>query len=194
MMAMTTRSSIKVNPVCWHPRRNAPDMAFRSWPSSRREWRSLITGPENTRSGRDRLAGYRAAHAAAGTPVDDALVRCESLTTAFAFAETQRLLALPRPPTAIIAGGNLMLAGVLRALGILGRRVPADISVLSSGDTELAELASPPVTVVRWDLPEYGRTTARLMLHRLHSPQDPPRRIVVPCELVLRKSCAAPRR
>jgi LacI family transcriptional regulator len=155
---------------------------------------ALITGPLNTRSGRDRIAGYRAAYDVAAVPVDDALVRCESLTTAFAFTETQRLFSLPQPPTAVIAGGNLMLAGVLRALGILGRHVPSDVSVLSSGDTDLAELASPPVTVIRWDLAEFGREAARLMLHRLHNRDVAPRRIVVPCELVLRKSCATPAR
>jgi LacI family transcriptional regulator len=155
---------------------------------------ALITGRLATRSGRDRVSGYRAAHAAAGAPVADDLIRCESLTTSFAFTETQRLFALRDPPTAVIAGGNLMLAGVLRALGILGRAVPSDVSVLSSGDTELAELASPPVTVIRWDLAEFGREAAKLILDRLQNRGAPARRIVVPCELVLRRSCACPAR
>jgi LacI family transcriptional regulator len=155
---------------------------------------AMITGTINTRSGRDRVGGYRAAHTAVGLTVDEALVRCESLTTAYAFSETQRLLSLREPPTAIIAGGNLMLAGVLRALGLLGRAVPGDISVLSSGDTELAELAAPPVTVVRWDLVQFGREAANLILNRLQNPHDPTRKVVIPCELVLRKSCAAPAR
>lgn len=153
---------------------------------------ALITGRTDRRSGRDRVAGYRAAHAAAGLAVDEALLRCGSLSTAFAFAETQRLFSLAAPPTAIVAGGNLMLAGVLRALNLLGRAVPGDVSVLSSGETELAELAAPPVTVVRWDLAAYGREAAMLMLNRLKNPQDPPRKIVIPCELILRKSCAPP--
>ena len=155
---------------------------------------ALVTGRLATRSGRDRVAGYRAAHAAGGVRVDDALIRCESLTTSFAFTETQRLFSLSEPPTAIIAGGNLMLAGVLRALGILGRAVPSNVSVLSSGDTELAELASPPVTVIRWNLAEFGREAAELILHRLQNRNAPARRVVVPCELVLRKSCAPPPR
>ena len=70
--------------------------------------------------------------------------------------------------------------------------MPGDVSVLSSGETELAELVAPPVTVVRWDLAAYGREAATLMLNRLKNPQDPPRKIVIPCDLVLRKSCAPP--
>jgi len=155
---------------------------------------ALVTGSTQTRSGRDRAAGYRAAFSAAGMPVDEALLRCESLTTAFAFDETQRLFALAKPPTAMIAGGNLMLAGVLRALKILGQTIPEDVSVISSGETELAELASPSISVVRWDLAAFGRQAAALMLGRMREPEQPPRRIVVPCELALRKSCASPRR
>ncbi len=153
---------------------------------------ALITGTTNTRSGRERVAGYRAAHVDAGIPVDEALLRCESLSTAFAFSETQRLLAMTAPPTAIIAGGNLMLAGVLRALNLLGRAVPRDVSVLSSGETELAELAAPPVAVIRYDLAAFGRAVASTILHRLKNPQDAPRQVIMPCKLVLRESCAPP--
>lgn len=155
---------------------------------------ALVTGSTQTRSGRDRAAGYRAAHAAAAVPVDEALLRCESLTTEFALEETKRLMALANPPTAIIAGGNLMLAGVLRALKALGKAIPADISVISSGATELAELASPPVTVIRWDLAAFGREAANLMLHRVSNPAAPARKVIVPCELALRDSCAGPSR
>lgn len=155
---------------------------------------ALVTGGTQTRSGRDRAAGYRAAYAAAAMPVDEALIRCGSLTTAYAFAETQRLLAASNPPTAVIAGGNLMLAGVLRALKQLGKAIPGDVSVISSGETELAELASPPIGVIRWDLAAFGREAAGLMLERMKNPEAPPRRVIVPCELVLRESCAPPRR
>jgi LacI family transcriptional regulator len=155
---------------------------------------ALVTGSTQTRSGRDRAAGYLAAHDAAGIPVDDALLRCESLTTAFAFSDTQRLFSRPDAPTAIIAGGNLMLAGVLRALKIVGRSIPGDVSVVSSGETELAELASPPVTVIRWDLAAFGAEAARLVLQRVRDAAAAPRRVVVPCELLLRNSCAPPRR
>ncbi|HEX2116681.1 MAG TPA: LacI family DNA-binding transcriptional regulator [Alphaproteobacteria bacterium] len=155
---------------------------------------ALLTGSTRTRSGRDRAAGYRAAHAAVGIPLDESLLRCESLTTAFAFEETQRLFALEKPPTAIIAGGNLMLAGVLRALKLLDQSIPDDVSVISAGETELAELATPSVTVIRWDLVAFGHEAATLMLQRVSNPDAPHRRIVVPCELVMRKSCAAPPR
>lgn len=150
---------------------------------------AIITGSQTTRSGRERIAGYRAALSAAGIRVDASLIRSESLTTAYAVSETQSLMQLRRPPTAIISGGNRMLVGVLRALRMMGRRIPQDVSVISSGETEVAELASPAITVIRWDLREFGRNAAELLLERIESPDAPARHIVSSTDLILRKSC-----
>jgi LacI family transcriptional regulator len=154
----------------------------------------LITGGPGNRTGREKVRGFLRAFAEAGLPEDGALVRAESLSLDYAFSQTQRLLDLPSPPTAIIAGGNLMLAGVLRAVRLRELRVPEDLSLVSTGDTELAELATPPVTVVRWDLSAVGRHAAELLLSRL-SGEAPtlPRRVQIPTEVVLRASCASPK-
>lgn len=154
---------------------------------------ALITGTSTTRSGRDRLSGYREAFAAHSARLDEALICCGQLTTAFAFAETRRLFAARRPPTAVIAGGNRLLTGVLRALALGGRSIPGDVSVVSSGDTELAELAAPPITVIRWDLAAFGQQVAELLLHRLRHRLEVPRYVVMNTELLLRASCAPPR-
>jgi LacI family transcriptional regulator len=54
-------------------------------------------------------------------------------------------------------------------------------------------LASPPISVVRWNLASIGSTCAVLLLDRLKGRAPPePRRIVVPTEFVIRGSCAAP--
>ncbi len=139
------------------------------------------------------MRGFLDAFARAGLPAEGALVRAESLSADYAFAQTQHLLDLAAPPTALIAGGNLMLSGVLRAARTRDLRVPDDLSLISTGDTELAELATPPVTVVRWDLPAVGRHAAALLLSRLLNEAPPtPRRIELPTEIVLRRSCAPP--
>jgi LacI family transcriptional regulator len=123
------------------------------------------------------------------------MLRLESLSSEYAFSETQALLSMENPPTAIIAGGNLMLAGVLRATHMLNVKIPRGLSIICSGDTELAELATPPVTAVRWDLGAVGREAVKLLIGRLEGALVPPRtRIEVPNEIVLRKSCASPRR
>jgi LacI family transcriptional regulator len=152
---------------------------------------ALITGGQTNRAGRERLGGFVDAFREANVAIDPAMLRLESLSSDYGFRETQALLKLQEPPSAIIAGGNLMLAGVLRAAHLLNVRVPQELSIISSGDTELAELATPPVTAVRWDLAAGGRDAASLMLGRLGGTRrSEPTRIEVSFEIVLRKSCA----
>ena len=68
-----------------------------------------------------------------------ALVRYRSLAIDYVLAQTSRWLVSRQPPSAIIAGGGRALAGVLQAICAAGRCVPDDISVISVGDTDLAE-------------------------------------------------------
>jgi len=151
---------------------------------------ALVTGSLETRSGRDRVGGYQAALAEQGVAYNAALVRGHSLSSDYAFAETRRWFVGRNRPTAVIAGGDRLLTGVLRALASLGRAVPEEASVISSGDTELAELAAPSITVTRWDLAAFGRTLAEMLLARLRDRDAPPRSMVLPTELVVRQSTA----
>jgi LacI family transcriptional regulator len=155
---------------------------------------ALITGGQRTRAGRERVGGYVDAYKHARKTPRPEMLRLESLSSDYAFSETQALLNMKSPPTAIIAGGNLMLAGVLRATHMLDVKIPRDLSIVCSGDTELAELATPPVTAIRWDLGAVGREAAKLLIGRLSGALPPDSvRIEVPNEIVLRKSCAPPR-
>src|SRR3974390_2636337 len=125
---------------------------------------ALITGGQKNRAGRERLLGYMDAMRDAGLTVDQDLLRLDSLSSHYAFNETQHLLGLTNPPTAIISGGSQMLAGVLRAARLKRVSIPDELSVINSGDTELAELATPPVTVIRWNLEAVGREGAAILL------------------------------
>ena len=152
---------------------------------------ALITGGPRTRAGRERLRGLVAAFEAANLPLDPAMLRLESFAPEYGFRETQALLSLPSPPTALIARGNQLLASVLHAVRLKGLDVPRDLSIISSGDTELAQLATPSITIIRWDLGAVGCEAANLMIKLLRG--DAPSgklRVEVRNELVMRESCA----
>jgi LacI family transcriptional regulator len=132
----------------------------------------------------ERVRGYRAALAEAGLPVDEDLVRVGCHDSASAEKTVRELLALERPPTAVFAGNNRITFGVLAAFAGL-QRPPA---LVGFDDFELATLLSPPVTVVAYDPVELGRRAARLICTRLDGAGGPPRRIVLPTEVVPRGS------
>jgi LacI family transcriptional regulator len=155
---------------------------------------ALLTGSEAVRPSSERVLGYQDAFKARGLAFDPELVRTQSFTADFGYVETSALLGQRRPPTAIIAGGIAMMPGTLRAIRTHGLKVPDDVSLVAGSDSDLAELATPPITAVRWSYAELGKAAAQLVLDRLERDPDlPPRRIRFPTELVIRASCAPPR-
>ncbi len=156
---------------------------------------ALLSGGRDNRVGRDRLKGFVQAHEDAGVTLDRTLVRHESFADEYGFRQTQLLLEQASPPTAIIVLGQHLLRGVLRAVRIKGIAIPQQLSLIVSNDSELAQLATPAISVIRYDAYALGREAAQLLLQRLREgPSWTPTRIEVPTEFVLRDSCAAPQR
>jgi LacI family transcriptional regulator len=108
-------------------------------------------------------------------------------------AAMRRLLALPDPPTAVIAGGNQLMLGALRMVSERGLVLGRDLSFVGCDDVAITDLFQPPVSVVRRDNYMMGRTAADLLLARLRD-GGPPSDVVLPTEFVARPSCGAPPR
>lgn len=153
---------------------------------------ALISAPLCIRPGRERLRGFSQAidaHPDKTYPV----VRNGSQSADFGYSETLDLMASKTPPTAIIAGGNDIFHGVMKALRSLNLRIPDDISVVGTDDRLVSELADPPITVIDRDMERIGRALARMLIARLNGEQ-PPESITTTMEsnVVLRSSTAAP--
>lgn len=155
----------------------------------------ILAGPAGVSAGDERLAGYRAALEAAGIPFDPALVRDGAFRQNPAHAATLDLLRQPEPPTALFACNNLMAIGMMRAVAEIGLDCPRDLSVACFDDFDWAEAFQPRLTTVAQPTDAIGAQAVTLLLDRL-APSPPPglRHIVLPPRLVLRDSCAPPRR
>ena len=155
----------------------------------------LLTGRPAMRPGRERIAGFEAAFAAAGKKVDSGLIRIGAFSADFGFREASALLSSSNPPTALISGGMAMLPGVLRAVAQHGLRIPEDISIIAGSDSDLAALATPAITAIRWSGAEQGQIAVELLLNRLEGGyKGEAQRVLLPTELIIRGSCAPPRR
>jgi len=149
---------------------------------------ALLTGSRKLRPSRERLRAFRNAYKSRRLKPPEDLIRLGSFSPDFGEQVAAELLDGDNPPTAIIAGGNQILAGVLRALRQNDMQVGKDISLISCDDTHLSELYSPPITVVDRDNRMQGQIAAELMLERLQGKDPGPRKVVLPTELVLRES------
>jgi LacI family transcriptional regulator len=145
---------------------------------------AVVADPAGLYTATERLAGYRQALDAAGVPVRDELVRLGSHDVAQAEEIVRELLALPpdRRPTAVFAGNNRHTVGVLR--GLRGAERP--VALVGFDDFELADLLG--TTVVHHDSGQLGAHATALAFERLDGASPPPRRLVVPTELVARGS------
>jgi LacI family transcriptional regulator len=123
----------------------------------------FISGPDTLRSARQRLHSFERCVARLGIrpSVDSGDMKEASGEIAAA-----RLLALPDPPTAILAANDLMAFGALRAIRTAALRVPEDVSVIGFDDIFYASLTEPPLTTVELDRADLGKIAAGA-LHKL---------------------------
>jgi LacI family transcriptional regulator len=159
---------------------------------------ALGVAPFTHRSGRERLDGFRAALGRAGLPLPPEYVRTSgpACTEAEATAITRELLALERPPQAILAGADTLAMGVLDAARASGVRVPQDLALVSFDEPAYADLIDPPVTSLDRHDRELGRRAAQLLLDALaigNGALQEPEVERVPLELLVRRSCGCGR-
>jgi len=135
-----------------------------------------------------RYLGYRRVMQEAGLEAD-AVFDCGSEEIALRVLQTK--LNGKNSPTAIFTSNTLVTRYVLSAIARLGIRMPKDLAFAGFDDFDLAEFASPPLTVVRQPAQEMGRVAASLLFDRITRGETPHtgNRIVLPVEIVLRRSC-----
>ena len=148
---------------------------------------ALITGALDLWPVRERIAGMADAVAARGVQ-DETISLIGSLSAEHGEASTEQLLAMRPRPTAIVAGGNQVLAGCVRALVRAGISIPDDISLVTCDEVALSELHSPPIASVGRDTLDLGRVAADLLLERLAGSAEP-RIVLLPTTFTPRASC-----
>jgi DNA-binding LacI/PurR family transcriptional regulator len=139
-----------------------------------------------------RVAGFRAGLAACDVEVDEALIVGDSFEGQGTDQALDELLALPNPPTAIVAANDYIAAEALHHLRAKGKRVPEDIALLGMGDVELASYLG--LTTVREHPTEIGRRAAEFVLSRLDEPSLASRAAKQEGSLVIRETCGASQR
>lgn len=154
---------------------------------------ALIMGENQLTTGQTRLNGYRLALGDAGLAVDPALIHIGSFSRQHGEAATAALLDATPPPTAILAGSNRILMGVLQVLTARKVAIPTMLSVAAFNDTEWLQIWDPPITTVDIDVEEMARMAVELLLQRIAAPQKKvkPREYLLGASLLIRSSCRA---
>ena len=91
----------------------------------------------------------------------------------------------------MLCDDDLIAAGLYVAARERGLRIPRDLSVVGFDDMDFARALGPPLTTVALDAERMGATAFELLEKRIKGTRVR-RRIVLPAELLVRESTAAP--
>jgi len=151
---------------------------------------AVISGPLNTSTAEDRVAGYCMALSEAGLPVDPRLIKRGEYRSVSGEQLTHQLWDEGLNPTAIFAANNAIAMGVIDALAKRGLRVPQDVALVCFDELPEASRFFPFLTVVAQPAYDMGVNAAQLLLSRLDADATlQPRHVVLPTRLILRYSC-----
>lgn len=147
---------------------------------------------------KSRLAGVRAALAAAGRALPPDRISEQPFSLGGGRAGFAALMSSAEQPTAIIGGNDLLATGALFEAQARGLVVPRDVSIVGFDNLELAANVSPGLTTIHLPTAELGRLAAERLLSRLEASSRAlnhrPRIVRLPVELIVRASTAPPRR
>lgn len=150
---------------------------------------ALITGPSGSLAAKDRKQGYLNALQERRIPADEALIVHGDFTESSSYQAMQRLL--PHAPDAVFVASDSMALGAMRALREAGKRVPDEVAVVGFDDMPQAATSDPPLTSIRQPIRRAGVLAVEMLIDILENGTEPPRRIVLPTELVIRASCGS---
>ena len=126
---------------------------------------ALVNGSMKVRPARERAKALR--DACRSVPDSNVTIRSGSFTVEHGERASAELLAADPRPTAIIAGSNQILIGVMRSIRAAGLRIPDDLSLVTCDAVGMSEFLTPPLATVRRDPVAMGSAAAELLLRQL---------------------------
>jgi len=153
---------------------------------------AFVGGPARSPDSQERFAGFRMALREAGRPVPGQPAADGGFTEAGGARAMRALLASGKPPQAVVFGNDEMAVGGLAVLRAAGLRVPSGIAVTGFDDIALSRHVQPSLTTVRQPMRDLGQQAVALLLARMAEPTSPRHSLVLPTQLVLRRSCGCP--
>jgi len=149
---------------------------------------ALVRWPDGSMTGDERAHGYFRGLSDADIASDDSLVVAVENKIDTASAAVQHLLALPNPPTAIVAVQDTLAFGAMQAVEDLGMRVGIDVAVTGFDDTSIAAHTRPALTSVRQVMESVGSTLVDMLLALVDPGESVARGELIQPELIVRPS------
>ena len=145
---------------------------------------AIISGPKSVFSAKERQVGYLRALADRDVLFSEDLFITGENTFATGYQGCEALLALPEPPTAIIATNHNITMGLVTVLRERGLRFPEDIDAVGFDCVDVCTMMKPPLPVIYQPEVQLGQTAATYLIARLEGYNGPARQTRLPCTFV----------
>jgi DNA-binding LacI/PurR family transcriptional regulator len=153
----------------------------------------IIGGPSHFMSAlEERMRGINDALQAYSLSLDSSLLTYGDFTLDSGYRACNELLSSDNRPTAIFAMNDRMAMGAMRCAREYELHIPHDLSLVGFDDIPMAVLVEPPLTTVRQPAVEMGRCATQKLLEMINADVKEFESIVLPAELIIRSSAAAP--
>lgn len=149
----------------------------------------FIGGRPELQSSNQRLQGYTDGLAQANLPLEPDLVQAGDYSRQTGFLCTQKLLSLPKPPTAIFAANDQSAFGVQEAAHKAGLCIPKDLSVVGFDNIPESAYTVPSLTTIDQSIQEMGYLATKLLVRLISDGEVENKTYTVPTRLVVRESC-----
>lgn len=126
----------------------------------------IITGPDTSRPGHERLKGYKRALANNGISLNKDYIICGNFMEDESYEAMKQLLDLEGPPTAVFTSNNMTTLGALRCLKERQMKLGADISVVGFDDIKELAYTDIHLTAVTRPVYEMGCEAMRILERR----------------------------
>jgi len=149
-----------------------------------------ISGDLITQAARQRLEGYKRALKMSSLKVREDYIVKTDYSRGQARAAAHKLLKLNQPPTAITVASDSMALEVMAVATELNKEIPGDFSIIGFDDNPSGLYAPVALTTIRQPLVKMAQDSVKELNKLMTSRPAKITKQVLPCELVVRESCA----
>jgi LacI family transcriptional regulator len=135
-----------------------------------------------------RINGIKQGAAAAGLSASDVQWRFVPASLEVAQSGVEQMLDSPNPPTFIFTSNNDMLLAVLAVAQKRGLIIGHDLSLITVDDSPWAAVLGGGLSVVARPVEQLAQAAVAALLQQIDEPDRPIHNVVLPTELVIRKS------
>ena len=151
-----------------------------------------ISGDLVSQAASQRFLGYKEALKKKNIAFRDEYLIKTDYSRGQARMATEKLLKLSQAPTAIFVASDSMAMEVMSVASELGKRIPQDLSIVGFDDNPTGLYGQVSLTTVRQPLIKMAEEGVKELNLLMNDRKKSPSKIYLPCELIVRESCANP--